>query len=213
MSSKKSINQKRKLLKKFGFINQDLRKNPTPQQKAAITRQWQKYGAFLSEGFAHRKIKKADKKKFQEAGFFTKGNNVFINKEGYDRVYIGRDHVTKIKGDKKSKTLLIPPSGIIDELERRLHEPHKKGVFYTVKIGDNGMFGSRVINLEELEHYIKHVFKARMTQKEKRAFKRGSQLVKKRIENRIKNDTRELISQMQIVEFNHKKMTKKQKGK
>lgn len=205
MAKKKSIQEKRKLLKKFGFLNQDLRKNPSPQQKAAVTRQWDKYGRYLEGGFSHRKITKPQRKKFQSAGYLVKGNNVFINREGYDRVYIGKDHITKTKGDKKQKVFLHKPENLLSEMEKKLDKGLKPGQYLSVKIGDNGAFGWRTINKEEFEQYITNKFKANMTIEEKKKYKRASKAERAKIDKAIERRTQNLISQMSVVTVNQKR--------
>lgn len=215
MATKKSILEKRKILKNLGFINQDLRKNPTPQQKSAITRLWNKYRAFLSDSFTSRKITPTQKKKFQSAGYMVKGNRVFINKEGYDRVYIGKDHITKTKGDKKQKVYLHKPENIIDKMESVLNKGLKRGQYLSVKIGDNGNFRWRTINKDEFQNYITNVFKAKMTPQEKIKYKKASKAQREKMDKMIEQRTQNLISQMSIVTVNQtpSKDPKKKKKK
>lgn len=202
--------EKRKLLKSAGFLEQDLRKNPTPQQKSAITKKWNRYGTFVKDGYVSKKLPKKQAALYKEAGYLEHNGRVFVNKEGYDRVYFGKEHITKTKKGKKKKDILLPADEILPAIEKRLSQKQKKGEYLTLKIGDNGTFGYRTTSFEELEHYIKHVFKAQMTQKEKAKYDKMSKRQQKIVDKKMEQKTQELISQMSIVTVNHRgKATKK----
>ena len=205
MANKKTTKEKRKILKKYGFINQDLRKNPTPQQKSAITRQWTRYGRYFDSGFVRRKITKTQRRKFQTAGYLVKGNNVFINRERYNRVYVAKNHILKTLGDKKQRVLLHDPKELIDQMEKTLKKGLKPGQYLSVKIGDHSVFGWRTMDMDEFLQYITHVFKANMTTDEKRRYKTGNKKEQTKIDKAVEQRTQKLITQMSIVTIDQKR--------
>lgn len=213
-AKKKEISQKqkRKLLKEHGFIKGDLRKNPTKQQQKTIEKNWRNYGDLVGGDYAVRKIKSDRTKQFKELGYFVKGDKVYINKEGYTNVYIGKDHITKKKGRKKQTDLLLDASKVPQEIENYFNKKYtaknnKKNKaskeYLTAKIGDNAHFAKPAFTYEDLLAYIAN-FKPQRTLADQAAYKRGSEKTKAKIDKKYEALQRDLIAQISIVEIKDK---------
>jgi len=149
----KEIAKKLKLNK---LISYDLRKSLNPQQKAAITRQWNQYGDFIEGDYVKRSVSKKRAIKMKQTGFKTHNKNVWLPTEGFDK------HKIRIKGDKviyssADKYRIIPiqlKSEFLAKLKKLSKKKLKRGEFVTVKIGVNAPFWKLFTSYGELLNYV-----------------------------------------------------------
>lgn len=156
-------------LKKAGIINFDLRRNLTPQQKAAITRQSKKYGEVLdSDQFVTRHISTKKAKILKGRGYATYNNKVWIPTDGAERVQVttkwikGKkmDVIKRTKTDKKMRLseieLIIAKDRLHDEIEAQMATMLPRGQFYTARFFGHSAFSDRFTSLESLNNYLKN---------------------------------------------------------
>jgi len=162
MSRKKQPDYKKlaKKLKKHGIINFDLRKNLSPQQKGAITKQWRRYDQFLTGDYVKRHVNKKHQKDFDARKIKKIGKSYFINKEGFDEVHIKGNKIIRTKrdmGKRRTQTEIIKsPVGLIKELEQLENKKLPKGTFVTLRYAGNSTFNMAAPSYAELLFYVKN---------------------------------------------------------
>ena len=215
------LNKKRKLLKQYDFIKQDLRKNPTPAQKAAITKQWNKYGDFLSGDYAIKKLPKTQLKNYSKHGHLTTKTHAFVNKEKYDRVYFGKDFITKTKKGKKVKYLLRDNSDFLPTLEETiLANENVKNNTVMFTVGNDRVIEKRMASYKDFQEYLKQTFSQQLTKQQKEDMKNLSPKERKKYKKRILDNNEYVRNNIAIVTIDRpttkgkkKNAGKKQKSK
>lgn len=209
-----SDQEKRKILKANGFIKQDLRKNPTPAQKGAITRQWNKYGKYFSDNYVARKADKEQLKRFKQSGNFVNNGKVYIDKEGYDKVYLGKNTITRVKKDKyrtkKRKDFIVPNKEFLATLEQKIKENEKvknNTVLYT--LGNGRILQKRVATYEDFQNYLKATFTQQLTEQQTKHMKRLPVSKRKAYKKKILDGNDFVMNNIAIVTIKPKKQTKR----
>lgn len=157
---KESTYKKRaKELKKNKIINFDLRKKLSPQQKAAITKHWEKEAHYIKGDYVKRHVSKKHEKAFKEKGFRKVGRSYWVPTDGYSSVHIRGEKIIKTKYEQGRKRTsiesIVPRKDIFTELEKLKNQPKQEGVFYTVRFGGNQKF-NLAMSAESLLHYLKN---------------------------------------------------------
>ena len=149
------INQKAKLLKNRGLIKFDLRQKLTPQKKAAITRQWNKYGSDINfeenikansgAGGEFKQIntnKKTFKTQLRRAGYLVEGNKAYINKDGFDSIEFKNGRIIRKSKGKISEEILFTEGDVFNQLKQFSEkEINDRTTWKAVRIGNFSPMG------------------------------------------------------------------------
>lgn len=216
------INKKRKLLKENGFIKQDLRKKPTPAQKSAITKQWNKYKDFLDGSFAVKKLPKKQLNQLKKKGILTTKDRAFIDKEGYKRVHVGKDFISYSKKGKKRKDLIVEDADFLHTIEQQIKKSNKvKGQSVMWTTGNGRVLEKRVATYDDFQKYIQNTFKQQLTKSQKEHMKHLPPRKRKAYKNKILKGNADILNNISIVDIdrkttkkgNNKNANKKQKSR
>lgn len=151
-------------LKKAGIIKYDLRRKLNPQQKAAITRQFKKYGEVIdkTEKFAARHLSPKNATILKNKGYKTYGRKVWIPFDDFDSVQVRRGKIVRLREDKFASLIDVEPiikrSELLSELKRALDTKIPKGTRVTVRIGGHQKFSRMFANYADLLFYVTNVF-------------------------------------------------------
>lgn len=206
----KEINKKRKLLKENGFIKQDLRKNPTPAQKASITRQWNKYKDFLDGSFSIQKLSKKKLNQLKKKGILTTKDRAFIDKEGYTRVHVGNDFISYSKKGKKRKDLIVADADFLKTIEEQILKSNNvKGQSVMWTTGNGRVLEKRVATYDDFQKYIQNTFSQQLTKAQKEHMKHLPPKKRRAYKNKILKGNADILNNISIVDINRKTTGKK----
>lgn len=206
--------KKRKILKKYGLIKQDLRKKPTPQQKAAITRQWNKYSDLLSGDYAVKKLQKEQLKKYKTNGYKEINGHIFVDKRKFSRVYFGKDKITFSKKGKKETELLVDNSKFIKTMEANIKKyENKKNIVVMYTTGNGRVLEKRAATIQDFDKYLKHVFGQQLQLHHKEKMKNLSPSKRAEYKKKILKGNEEILNKISIIEVTRKPTTRKKGSK
>lgn len=167
IKNKSDYKNRARLLKKNKLIDYDLRRKLTPQQKAAITKQWggkttadeqshhNGFGHLIqNEQVTRRVVSQKRANQLKELGYPVHGRSVFIDKEGYDSVHIKGNTIIKRNEEKEEKDYLISHENILKHLKRLVKRKLKPNETVTVRIGDYSPFRTVLHSYESLLNYV-----------------------------------------------------------
>ena len=167
--------------------------------------------------FAIKKLPKKQTLKYKANGHMTKNNFVFVDKEGYSRVYFGKEKLTKSKKGKKKEEFFTKSHEFLTTIEQKILENENvpgKTVMY--KIGNNRTLSSRTATYADFQQYLKNTFDTQLTQLQKEHMKHLSPKKRAAYKKKILDNNEYVMNNISIVTISRKttkKKTTKKKGK
>jgi hypothetical protein len=158
--AEKSYKEKARLLKRAGLMKIDLRETPSPLQKAAITKTFNKHKSVLNnlQDFTIRTVSKATSKNIDTAALKIKTKN------GKEKLFIPTPHGEKVrikKGrlnlDTKNYHEEVYPGGwnFFDNAKKVFKKKLGKNEYITVRIGTNSAFNRTFKDINSLLFYMR----------------------------------------------------------
>lgn len=164
--SKEEYRARARALKKYGFIDYDLRPSHefTKWEKERIRKLYASNLEIIQrpENFFKKRASKKTRAAAKKAGIVTSKSALYIPKGEFTSVKIvhrkGVTTVKKISGEKASHEKLITGVALLRELERMGKKRLPPATYITVRIGKNAPFKSVFRRAADLLRYITTIF-------------------------------------------------------
>lgn len=150
------LHQQAKTLKKFGFIDYDLRKKLSLYKLNKIKKLSLDNGHIVDipTDFVKRTVSKQTKAIWQEKGYDVSKKYLIIPKNGYDKIHVSKDKITRRNYEKSENIYSYKGLDLYNQLHRLENVKLKQGEYITLKIGKNAMFASRFNGVADLMKYL-----------------------------------------------------------
>ena len=155
-----------KILREFGFINIDLRKNISLDAKELINELLTEHAVIVKHKNDYVKRKVSDKTKitWQEQGLIASAKYLIIPKKGYSKISVRggkltRSDVTETHNKpviKKEVNYALKGDSLNTKLKKlfKAHQSRKDNSTFMIRIGNHSPFMTRFKSLTQLTHYL-----------------------------------------------------------
>lgn len=145
-----------KTLKKFGFIDYDLRKPLSPYKQKKLKNLISEHNHIIAvpQDFVKRKVSKETKAVWHDKGYDTNSKYLIIPKNGYDKIHVTKDKIKRRNYDKSETVFAYEGVNLYNKLHQLENIKLKQYEYITVKIGKNAMFNTRFYSTSALMHYL-----------------------------------------------------------
>lgn len=150
------LRQQAKTLKKFGFIDYDLRKSLSKYKLNKIKKLVSDNGHIVDipSDFVKRKVSKETKAVWQEKGYDVSSKYLIIPKNGYDKIRVSKTKITRRNYEKSENIYAYKGLDLYNQLHHLENVKLRQGEYITLKIGKNAAFASRFHGVADLMKYL-----------------------------------------------------------